>query len=184
MFILAKPEAPIDLVVSTIYYNSIELEWKPGGMSDIAYYTVKYREDHVRKDQNDVYYYFYDEDSNDSSSNDIDENFSESSESNFVDAYDSDNYDHDRANNYENTTNTKYKIQARLKPFTYYNFEVSAVNLLGESKKSANIRVRTAATSKKKFKIIADIKLILLKFRTGICTKYSLHLSRKFNFYN
>lgn len=29
--------------VSTIYLNSIEIEWKPGGISDVIYYMIKYK---------------------------------------------------------------------------------------------------------------------------------------------
>ena len=64
--------------------------------------------------------------------------------------------------NFENTTNTKYKIQAKLKPYTYYKFQVYAVNLIGESRQSESIRVRTAAASK--FKVSRNITQNLIYF--------------------
>jgi hypothetical protein len=45
------------------------------------------------------------------------------------------------------TTLSKYKIGNTLKPFTYYEFGVSAANSLGESQTSTSLIVRTASTS-------------------------------------
>jgi hypothetical protein len=47
------------------------------------------------------------------------------------------------------TTLSKYKIGNTLKPFTYYEFRLSAANSLGESRTSRPLIVRTASTSKK-----------------------------------
>jgi hypothetical protein len=46
-----------------------------------------------------------------------------------------------------NTTNTKFKVGPTLKPYTFYEFKVTAVNQLGHSQETEPIRVRTAATS-------------------------------------
>jgi hypothetical protein len=178
LFPTAKPEAPIDLNASTIYYNSIELEWKPGGISDIAYYVVKYRDDENKK-QNFYSYYYYDyqQDDDIDNSNNIDENF-------FVSNNNIDD-ENDLLYSYENTTNTKYRIQAKLKPFNHYKFQVIAVNSLGESKQSGFIRVRTAAASKIDILVVFwETKLLFFCFRTRFCTKYPLHVSRKLDFYN
>jgi hypothetical protein len=89
----------------------------------------------------------------------------------------------DYSYSYENTTNTKYKIQAKLKPFTYYKFQVFAVNLLGENKRSSSIRVRTAASSNG-FLFFKRYNLNILLNRTWICQIHSLYTSRKFNIYD
>ena len=66
-----------------------------------------------------------------------------------------------------NTTNTKLKVGNTLKPYTFYEFKVLAVNLLGQSKETSLIRVRTAATSMSCF--------FSLKFFTTII-KYTLQI--------
>ncbi len=111
---------------TTIYYNTVELEWKQGGLSDVTYYIIKYR---IENDMLvDDYQY----------SNNIDTN---------------DEYQPMRMANeiefyyYENTTNTKYRIQNRLKPFKFYTFQVIAVNEVGDSDASESLRVQTAASS-------------------------------------
>ena len=131
------------------------MEWKPGAISDIAYYTIKYREDDFSRKNPNFYYYYYDDHHYDSESdNSIDENFvltnqiDDNSENNDDNEMKEDLYgNNDYSYSYENTTNTKYKIQAKLKPFTFYKFQVFAVNLFGENKRSLSIRVRTAASS-------------------------------------
>lgn len=43
--------------MTTIYFNSIELEWKPGGISEISYYLIKYRKvvsDKKELEDNDI----------------------------------------------------------------------------------------------------------------------------------
>jgi hypothetical protein len=102
------------------------LEWKQGGLSDVTYYIIKYR---IENDMLvDDYQY----------SNNIDTN---------------DEYQPMRMANeiefyyYENTTNTKYRIQNRLKPFKFYTFQVIAVNEVGDSDASESLRVQTAASS-------------------------------------
>jgi hypothetical protein len=97
----------------------VELEWKEGGQSDVAYYTVKYQIELNEDDQ----YASYD------AQIDL-----KSNENDFF--------------YYENTTNTKYRIQNRLRPFKFYVFQVIAVNEFGESDPSQSIRVQTAASSK------------------------------------
>ena len=50
-----------------------------------------------------------------------------------------------------NTNNTRFKVGNStypLKPYTFYEFKVAAVNMVGESKETNTLIVRTAATSK------------------------------------
>ena len=121
----------MSLNVTTIYFNSIEIEWKPGGISDVLYYIVKYRPqpksyvyNMLRRDEQHI----STENTNqhDSSDMDLDEN-------NFKSI---------------NTTNTKLKVGTSLKPYSFYEFKVQAGNLLGLSEETDVIRVRTAPTSK------------------------------------
>lgn len=135
-FFVAKPETPIGLAVSTIYSNSIEIEWRPGGLSDVLYYVVKYR----LKKSSSV------NDNSGYANNNVDDDY--------YDEYDDYNEDDgplmDSDSKFEvlNTTSTKLKVGSSLKPFTLYEFRVSAVNLLGKSPESKPLIVRTAATSK------------------------------------
>lgn len=127
-------------------------------MSDVAYYVIKYREDNNRKQHllNENYYYdeqngdyqydaLYDsleEDDSSSPSSSLSSTITSITAGSGEEQYD------DLVYYYENTTNTKYKIQSKLKPFTYYKFQVIAINSLNESKASSSIRVRTAPSSK------------------------------------
>lgn len=89
------------------------MEWKPGGLSEISYYLVKYRKiDSNKKNLED---------------SDIDSNYS-----------------------IFNTTSTRVKIGNSLKPYTFYEFRVEAVNQLGKSLPTGPLIVRTAAASKTK----------------------------------
>ncbi len=126
--------------MSTIYYNSIELEWKPTGFSDVLFYIVKYRPykeeiiDELNADleQHSVHDDSFTEDEN------IDNN------NHFISI---------------NTTNSKLKVgNNMLKPFTFYEFRVVAANLLGLSKETSSLIVRTAATSK-------SLKVYFLKIK-------------------
>jgi hypothetical protein len=46
-----------------------------------------------------------------------------------------------------NTSNTRFKVDNVLKPYTFYEFKIAAVNILGKSDETNTIRVRTAASS-------------------------------------
>ena len=137
---LVKPETPIDLNVATIYYNSIELEWKPGGMSDVLYYNIKYRQHRKLNVDDEIISADYDESNIQTSSKEL--LLNEGDEDDDIGEADKDPYTS------INTTNTKFKVDHTLKPFTFYEFKVSAVNMLGKSDETNTIRVRTAATSK------------------------------------
>lgn len=65
-----------------------------------------------------------------------------------------------------NTTNTKLKVGTSLKAYTLYEFRVIAVNLLGKSKATRPILVRTAPTSKDSFlnQSIKNKKIFMLFF--------------------
>ena len=115
------------LNASTIYYNSIEIEWKPGGISDILNYIVKYRPYKSLNEYEFLLNDFYDKSIND-------------------DNYLFDDFDSDSTFTSINTTHTKLKIGG-FKPNTLYEFKVSAANLLGLSKETESILIRTAATS-------------------------------------
>ncbi len=120
--------------VTTIYYNSIEIEWKPGGVSDIIYYIVKYRQigkqlnsdSFEPTDYSDVNHEMVNKETNAAELLNNDDSY-------FI---------------MINTTNTKLKVGTSLRPYTYYEFKVVAVNLLGHSRDTEPIIVRTAATSK------------------------------------
>ena len=119
--------------VATIYYNSIELEWNPGGMSDVLTYNVKYREYRNPKIDTETF-------STDIDESNIEKNYKiiEHNENSFA------------ANNEFisiNTSNTRFKVAHTLKPYHFYEFKIAAVNRLGISDESNTIRVRTAATS-------------------------------------
>lgn len=127
----------MDVKVSTIYSNSIEIEWKPGGVSDVAFYTVKYRQ-HPLDAEIDM-----DVDENDP----IDfESLADDGSSDIPSLID---YYFKRLN----TTSTKVKVGTSLKAFTLYEFRVVAVNLLGSSEETEPVLVRTAATSNHSFLI-------------------------------
>lgn len=117
-----KPEIPASFNVTTIYYNSIELEWRPGGISEVLYYILKYRRS---INELDNYEDFYEATRND---------------------------DEHRRNSFDfqtiNTTQTKYKVTNTLKSFTFYEFKVSAGNHLGLGRETNLLRVRTAPSSK------------------------------------
>lgn len=120
---------PTSLNVTTIYFNSIEIEWKPGGISDVVYYIVKYRPqpksniyNMIRRDEHVL---LNEKTQSIDSDIDLDEN------------------------NFKliNTTNTKLKVGTSLRPYSFYEFKVQAGNLLGLSEETETINVRTAATS-------------------------------------
>jgi hypothetical protein len=124
------------LNVTTVYFDSIELEWKPGGISEISYYTIRYRKSPTQSDLPLTKLIQIDEDNNNNN----------------------DDYDYDllRYNSYYNeydfisfnTTATNYKVKEKLEPYTFYDFEVTAVNVVGESEPTQVLHVRTAARSK------------------------------------
>ena len=118
--------------MTTIYFNSIEIEWKPGGIADVLYYTVKYRPQpnsnlYESLTRDELTRNFYDK--RGFLSSDVDED-------NFKSI---------------NTTGTKLKVGTSLKPYTFYEFKVMAGNLLGLSDETDTILVRTAATSRETF---------------------------------
>ena len=123
---VAKPETPIELNVTTIYFNSIEIEWKTGGVSDILYYIVKYRQ--YENNLNEIVTNDY----IDLSREIVDQDSAETNENGFISI---------------NTTNTKLKVGTNLRPYTFYEFKVAAVNQLGHSQDTEPIKIRTAATS-------------------------------------
>ena len=117
---------PISLNVTTIYFNSIEIEWKTGGISEVLYYIVKYRP------QPNSYLF-------DSLTKDM-RNFNAKSGSLSIDV-DEENFKS------LNTTSTKLKVGTSLKPNTFYEFKVVAGNLLGLGDETDILLVKTAATS-------------------------------------
>lgn len=129
---LDKPDPPIGPNVSTIYSNSIELEWRPPpghSVADILYYIVKYRRYHEQHWLDEL-------------NNDLDRSATELNEL-------------DPPYIHINTTNTKLKIgNNMLKPFTSYEFKLQAANLHGFSRETEPLVVRTAATSNNKPKNI------------------------------
>lgn len=134
----AKPERPIELKVATVYSNSIEIEWRQGGLSDVNVYTVKYRQHPLDAELE----WHLDDDEDDEVSHD-DGTTTDYSEENapaesLVDFY------------YKqvNTSSTKIKVGGNLKAHTLYEFRVSAVNALGASDQTESLLVRTAATSR------------------------------------
>ena len=124
---------PVHLNVTTIYYNSIEIEWKPGGISEVLYYIVKYRPQQNSEDYDTLTSDF-------PRPSDSDKNML-----NLVDDYSSDNDENFKS---LNTTSTKLKVGTSLKPYSVYEFKVMGGNLLGVGEETDIIRVRTAATSK------------------------------------
>jgi hypothetical protein len=72
-----------------------------------------------------------------------------------------------------NTTNTKFKVGPTLKPYTYYEFKVAAVNQLGHSQETEPIRVRTAATSIFIYIYFLDKFLLLIFYSNFNRTKSS-----------
>lgn len=118
--------------VATIYYNSIELEWKPGGISDVLFYNIQYRQYTRPNVDTEIYSIDFDQ-SNIERDHDIHEDY--------------DNFNSPERFVSVNTTNTRFKVDNTLKPYKFYEFKVAAVNLLGMSEETNTIRVRTAATS-------------------------------------
>jgi hypothetical protein len=149
--------------VATNYYNSIELEWKPGGISDVLYYNIKYREYKKKGIDTEILSSDYDESNIDTNhriqeniynnENDASMSYDNENETNDIDSdsdYSGEQIDNENNNKFIsiNTTNTRFKVDNTLKPYTFYEFKVSAVNMLGKSDETNTIRVRTAATSK------------------------------------
>ncbi|CAF0709711.1 unnamed protein product [Brachionus calyciflorus] len=116
----ARPEIPIGPNVTNIYLNSIEIEWKPGGLSEVLHYLIKYKKIDMDRDTDNV-----DTSNRDSEDFDIDD----------------DNEEYTTLN----TSNTKMKIGNSLKPYTLYEIRVISVNHLGKSAPSKALVVRTAA---------------------------------------
>lgn len=134
--------------MTTVYSNSIEIEWKPGGASDIINYRVKYRlyKSSLESDQT------------------LSNDYNEQAASNEINEYSNNDYVLNQSNDYydsnedidENysimiTNSTRFRIgnsSAPLKPYTFYEFKVVAANALGLSKETNTLVVRTAATSK------------------------------------
>ena len=108
-------------------------------MSDVLYYNIKYRQHRKLNVDNEIISADYDESNIQTSSKEL--SLNEGDE-------DDDIGEEDRPYTSINTTNTKFKVDHTLKPFTFYEFKVSAVNMLGKSDETNTIRVRTAATSK------------------------------------
>lgn len=127
---LAKPERPSDVKVATVYSNSIELEWRQGGLSDVTHYTVRYRQHPVDPE--------LDKDLDDQEIDDEHVDLDDSSS--FAELAD---YYFKRLN----TSMTKVKVGGNFKAFTLYEFRVLAVNMLGSSDETEPLLVRTAATS-------------------------------------
>ena len=117
--------------MTTIYYNSIELEWKPGGIQDVLHYNIKYRE-HRQGDLDTEIYSPHNDESNFETNHHMIDYDDGSALDSFVQV---------------NTTQTRFKVDNTLKPYTFYEFKVAAVNMLGISDETNTIRVRTAATS-------------------------------------
>ncbi|CAF0709713.1 unnamed protein product [Brachionus calyciflorus] len=115
-----RPEIPIGPNVTNIYLNSIEIEWKPGGLSEVLHYLIKYKKIDMDRDTDNV-----DTSNRDSEDFDIDD----------------DNEEYTTLN----TSNTKMKIGNSLKPYTLYEIRVISVNHLGKSAPSKALVVRTAA---------------------------------------
>jgi len=115
--------------VTTIYSNSIEIEWRQGGISDVSYYIVKYKESEDQEEFTSVNY---------------DWNY-KSQLASTTSSVDKEGYI------VLNTTSTKVKLGTTLKPYTLYEFKVVAVNSLGESEETEVISARTAATSEFRF---------------------------------
>ncbi len=126
LFIIAKPETPIHLKVTTIYSNSIEIEWRQGGISDVAHYIVKYK---ASEDQEEFTLANYDW------------NYKIQPGITTTSNVDKDGYIA------INTTLTKLKLGTTLKPYTLYEFKVAAINSLGASEETDVMFARTAATS-------------------------------------
>lgn len=93
------------MFVRTIYYNSIEIEWKSAQINDISHYLIRYC---ILINEHDI-----------CSSYDI-----------------------------ENSTINRHRILNKLKPFTYYLIQITAIDLFGNEIQSSNsIKIRTAPTS-------------------------------------
>ena len=144
---------PYDLNVTTIYYNSIEIEWKQSGLADILYYMVKYRPVRARSSDDTDYLnvpaagYTSELAKRDDQQEQHDDDDDDDDDSDHIedDANDSEEYQS------VNTTNTKLKVGTSLRPFTLYEFKVIAANTLGLGKETPSIQVRTAPTSKFSF---------------------------------
>jgi hypothetical protein len=103
-----------------------------------------------------------------------------------ADDYDEDENIDERAYEILNTTTTKLKVGNTLKPFTLYEFRVSAVNLLGKSDDSQPLFVRTAATSNSRIQIYTQGSIyfsdrvhfifIFLQSRTWPSQEYKIRL--------
>jgi hypothetical protein len=122
--------------VSTVYFNSIELEWSPPPQNAltsadaVTYYVVKYRP--------------FRDDSYDDVNHDMPERIN-SIANNKHDSF----YDEEDSYVSINTTSTKLRVgNNMLKSHTQYEFKLLAANLLGFSKETDPLVVRTAATSK------------------------------------
>ncbi len=120
--------------MATIYYNSIELEWKPGGSSDVLHYNIQYRQYTRRGFDTEIYSANYDQ-------SNIETNY------HLTDFSEDENAQEDRFVSI-NTTSTRFKVDNTLKPYHFYEFKVAALNGQGKSDDTNTLRVRTAATSK------------------------------------
>lgn len=130
--------------MSTVYSNSIEIEWKPGSLSEEYSYQVKYRLYKNKLENLDGE--MVSNDYNDQSSSE--EDYS-SSVPQFNDYYDTEENDINFIT--VNTNNTRLKVgnsSYPLKPYTFYEFKVVAASGASESKETNTLVVRTAATSK------------------------------------
>ena len=139
--------------MTTVYSNSIEIEWKQAGLMDSFTYKIKYRlyknkqlnnnnNNNINELQND-----YSNIETSSSSNEEEDYYTQSN-----DYYDLNNQYDDTDENFNviNTNNTKYKIgnsNSPLKPYTFYEFKVVVLNLIGQTKETNSLVVRTAASS-------------------------------------
>lgn len=131
----------MNLKVTTVYSNSIEIEWKPGGLSDVINYQVKYRlyKNRLENLDGDLVTNDYNEMNSDN------EGLPNQSNDYYDTEYNDDNY------YVIITNNTRFKIgnySQPLKPYTFYEFKVVAANSLGQSRETNTLLIRTAATSK------------------------------------
>jgi hypothetical protein len=132
--------------VTTVYSNSIEIEWNQAGLMDSFTYKIKYRL-YKNKQLNNINELQSDYNNIESSSNEEEDYYAQSN-----DYYDLNNQYDDTDDNFNviDTNSTKYKIgnsNSPLKPYTFYEFKVVVSNLIGQTKETNSLVVRTAASS-------------------------------------